>query len=216
MGWVAPQTGSTAASGAVGHHRAVRIGAAEARWSESDCPSLISAEASARAFPARRWSRLEAFLLKLRAQQAVHIVALGSSMTLGKECETERMVATNPPCAWPARLEALLSQLFAPATVRVSNLARNGYNTRVWAMENVETIPELRQADMIIHSGAIGDAEFDAAGVRSASLSFFSALLEMAHRPAVVALEVTRAADLRRSGTLRWLRPCREKEGPLP
>ena len=106
MGWVAPQTGSTAASGAVGHHRAVRIGAAEARWSESDCPSLISAEASARAFPARRWSRLEAFLLKLRAQQAVHIVALGSSMTLGKECETERMVATNPPCAWPAHLSA--------------------------------------------------------------------------------------------------------------
>ena len=172
MGWAAPQTGSSwpaAASGAVGHHRVVRIGAAEARWSESDCPSLMSAEASARAFPARRWSRLEAFLLKLRAQQAVHIVALGSSMTLGKECDTDRMVATNPPCAWPARLEALLSQLFAPATVRVSNLARNGYNTRVWAMENVETIPELRQADMIIHSGAIGDAEFDAAGVRSAS-----------------------------------------------
>ena len=27
---------------------------------------------------------------------------------------------------------------------------------------------------------------------------------------------MTRAADLRRSGTLRWLRPCREKEGPLP
>ena len=130
MGWVAPQTGSTAASGAVGHHRAVRIGAAEARWSESDCPSLISAEASARAFPARRWSRLEAFLLKLRAQQAVHIVALGSSMTLGKECETERMVATNPPCAWPARLEALLrSRKFANASVHLFGSSASGLRT---------------------------------------------------------------------------------------
>ena len=96
--------------------------------------------------------------------------------------------------------------------MRVTNLARNGYNTRVWAMENVETIRELRSADLIVHSGAIGDAEFDPASVRAASLSFFAALLDMPHRPAVMALEVTRAADLRRSGTLRWLRPCKPQE----
>jgi hypothetical protein len=74
----------------------VVLAAAEARWLQTGCPSLISAEASARAFPARRWSRLEAFLLKVRAQQAVHVVALGSSMTLGKECNTPEMSATNP------------------------------------------------------------------------------------------------------------------------
>ena len=123
-----------------------------------------------------------------------------------------RLVSRARPCAWPARLERLLSLLFAPAAVRVTNLARNGYNTRVWAMENVETIRELRSADLIVHSGAIGDAEFDPASVRAASLSFFAALLDMPHRPAVMALEVTRAADLRRSGTLRWLRPCKPQE----
>ena len=131
---------------------------AEARWSATGCPSLITADASARAFPAQRWSRLEAFLLKVRTQREVHIVTLGSSMTLGKECNVESMTATNPRCAWPARLEKMLRLLFSPAAVRVSNLARNGYNTRVWAMENVETIRELRSADLIVHSGAIGDS----------------------------------------------------------
>ena len=122
-------------------------------------------------------------------------MTLGSSMTLGKECNVESMTATNPRCAWPARLEKMLRLLFSPAAVRVSNLARNGYNTRVWAMENVESIEALRGADMIIHSGAIGDADFDAGSVRASSLAFFSALLAMAHEPAVVALEVTRAAN---------------------
>ena len=123
-----------------------------------------------------------------------------------------RLVSRARPCAWPARLERLLSLLFAPAAVRVTNLARNGYNTRVWAMENVETISELRSADLIVHDGGISDAEFDAAGVRAASLSFFSALLDMPNHPAAISLEVTRAADLRRSGTLSWLRPCRPQE----
>ena len=166
MSWADhPQMGysrAAAATSTVGRHavaeRPMDLAAAEARWAETGCPSLIAADASARAFPARRWSRLEGFLLKVRAQQAVHVVALGSSMTLGKECNTDLMSAVNPPCAWPARLERMLSLLFAPAAVRVTNLARNGYNTRVWAMENVETIRELRSADLIVHSGAIGDS----------------------------------------------------------
>jgi hypothetical protein len=106
MSWADPQMGysrpATAVS-AVGRHGVVVLAAAEARWSQTGCPSLISAEASARAFPARRWSRLEAFLLKVRAQQAVHVVALGSSMTLGKECNTPEMSATNPQ---PRRVES--------------------------------------------------------------------------------------------------------------
>ena len=99
MSWADPQLNyrrPAAASSTVGHHGTVDIAAAVARWSESSCPSLIGADASARAFPARRWSRLEAFLLKIRAQQAVHVVALGSSMTLGKECDTDAMSAVNP------------------------------------------------------------------------------------------------------------------------
>ena len=99
MSWADPQLNyrrPAAASSTVGHHGTVDIAAAVARWSESGCPSLIGADASARAFPARRWSRLEAFLLKIRAQQAVHVVALGSSMTLGKECDTDAMSAVNP------------------------------------------------------------------------------------------------------------------------
>ena len=178
MSWVDPQMGygQPAARHSETQHwpspptAVVNLAAAEERWSETGCSSLIAADASARAFPAQRWSRFEAFLLKMKERQAVHVVALGSSMTLGKECNTDIMPATNPPCAWPARLERLLKRLFAPAAVRVSNLARNGYNTRVWAMENVETIRELRSADLIIHSGAIGDAEFDAASLRAASV----------------------------------------------
>ena len=99
MSWADPQLNyrrPAAASSTVGHHGAVDIAAAVARWSESSCPSLIGADASARAFPARRWSRLEAFLLKIRAQQTVHVVALGSSMTLGKECDTDAMSSVNP------------------------------------------------------------------------------------------------------------------------
>jgi hypothetical protein len=141
-----------------------------------------------------------------------HDPALNPASGAPDVLQPSRPVSRPRPCAWPARLERLLTLLFAPAAVRVTNLARNGYNTRVWAMENVETIRELRSADLIVHSGAIGDAEFAEASVRAASLSFFAALLDMPNQPAVVSLEVTRAADLRRSGTLRWLRPCRPQE----
>lgn len=133
------------------------------------CADLLPAGSVSRAFPPKRWSRLENVTLKLRkAGATVHIVAFGGSFTMGHECHDARaryvkggqfgFHGGSIECAWPARLQELLQQGGYEAKVEVHNAAHGAWNTLTWAMENVEQADHFQRADLIVFEGSINDA----------------------------------------------------------
>ena len=91
----------------------------------------------------------------------LRIAVFGGSVTLGRECFPGAM--GNKICAWPARFESLINQMFGNEIVKVYNLAIGGTNSesatnriKYW-MYGDETL-DKEGADIIINSYSTNDS----------------------------------------------------------
>ena len=181
----------------------------------------VPPDAFDRAYLSERVPRLEALLLKMRNSKAIKVACVGGSFTAGQECflnesKRHRYLARDPSCAWPKRLETQLrsqplrAKLGMRAKLLVLNLGRGGVGTKEWAMENVERSSTFKNVDLVIFEGSLNDGDSSQKTVHASSLVLFSSMLNLPSKPAVISLEVTRAADVASSGMARFSRPCRD------
>ena len=145
----------------------------------------------------------------------VSIVTFGSSFSLGSQCAMHLTKRHQwDQCSWPRQLSPLLEEmrdkLQIKAHIKISNFGKGGYNTAAWARENVEDNHAFQSADMLIYEGASDHP--DEKQVSEASTVLFSTLLDLPGKPAVLALEVPRAAGLSGSGTSRWMYGCQSNK----
>jgi len=91
----------------------------------------------------------------------LRIAVFGGSVTLGRECKPGAMAKKE--CAWPARFESLINQMFGNEIVKVYNLAIGGTNSvsatnriKYWMYGDKELDKE--GADVIINSYSTNDS----------------------------------------------------------
>lgn len=85
-------------------------------------------------------------LHKIQSGAPVRIVAVGGSMTQGRECiDGKRAWQT---CAWPSRMHDRLNEIFSGSNITVKNAALPGFSYSNWLASGM--LDSLTEADVVI------------------------------------------------------------------
>jgi hypothetical protein len=142
--------------------------------------------------------RLAAKLSKLeRRSDYLTVVVIGGSMTEGRVDGKKRKPA-NRDIAFPRKLEQFMRHQWPASRLKVINIAEGGANENFW-IDRLGRVMKL-DPDVILVESAVNDqCDFDkqdekAKFVNSTSFSLLNLLMNLPQQPAVISVELFRAA----------------------